>query len=96
LIIGDNEIAAGKYALKNMQSGEQESVERLRNRGAYSLMPISNPVAIPIEDHTVAGLQVAASRLVSMPGAPNRRCIQRREERRDESRRRRHECPRHE
>jgi histidyl-tRNA synthetase len=26
LIIGDNEIAAGKYALKNMQSGEQESV----------------------------------------------------------------------
>jgi histidyl-tRNA synthetase len=26
LIIGDNEIAAGQYALKNMQSGEQETV----------------------------------------------------------------------
>lgn len=26
LIIGDNEIAAGEYALKNMQSGEQETV----------------------------------------------------------------------
>jgi len=68
--------------------------ERLRNRGAYSLMPNTNPVAIPIEDHTVA----TAFRL------PHRDCrldargseyggIQRREERRDESRRRRHECP---
>jgi histidyl-tRNA synthetase len=26
LIVGDNEIAAGRYALKNMQSGEQETV----------------------------------------------------------------------
>ena len=26
LIVGDNEIAAGRYTLKNMQSGEQETV----------------------------------------------------------------------
>jgi len=30
LIIGENEIAAGQYALKNMRSGEQETVERAR------------------------------------------------------------------
>ena len=28
LMVGDNEIAAGRYTLKNMQSGEQESVAR--------------------------------------------------------------------
>jgi histidyl-tRNA synthetase len=28
LIVGDNEIAAGSYTLKNMTSGEQESVTR--------------------------------------------------------------------
>jgi histidyl-tRNA synthetase len=28
LIIGDNEIAAGQYALKNMQTGEQKSVTK--------------------------------------------------------------------
>ena len=28
LIIGDNEIAAGAYALKNMTSGEQTTVSR--------------------------------------------------------------------
>jgi histidyl-tRNA synthetase len=28
LILGDNEIAAGEYALKNMRSGEQRSVRR--------------------------------------------------------------------
>ena len=26
LIVGDNEIAAGRYTLKNMQSGEQQTV----------------------------------------------------------------------
>jgi histidyl-tRNA synthetase len=26
LIVGDNEIAAGQYALKNMQTGQQENV----------------------------------------------------------------------
>jgi histidyl-tRNA synthetase len=28
LIVGDNEIAAGEYALKDMQSGEQRHVAR--------------------------------------------------------------------
>jgi histidyl-tRNA synthetase len=28
LMVGENEMAAGKYALKNMQSGEQETVDR--------------------------------------------------------------------
>jgi histidyl-tRNA synthetase len=28
LIVGENEMASGRYALKNMQSGEQETVER--------------------------------------------------------------------
>jgi len=28
LIVGDNEIAAGQYTLKNMQSGEQQTVGR--------------------------------------------------------------------
>ena len=28
LIVGDNEIAAGRYTLKNMQSGEQATVVR--------------------------------------------------------------------
>ena len=28
LIVGDNEIAAGRYALKNMSTGEQENVTR--------------------------------------------------------------------
>jgi histidyl-tRNA synthetase len=28
LIVGDNEIAAGRYTLKNMQSGEQQTVGR--------------------------------------------------------------------
>jgi histidyl-tRNA synthetase len=28
LIVGENEIAAGEYALKNMQSGEQRNVAR--------------------------------------------------------------------
>ena len=28
LIVGENEIAAGRYALKNMASGEQEQVAR--------------------------------------------------------------------
>ncbi len=28
LIVGDNEMAAGQYALKNMASGEQEMIER--------------------------------------------------------------------
>jgi histidyl-tRNA synthetase len=28
LIVGDNEIAAGRYALKNMASGAQEEVAR--------------------------------------------------------------------
>ena len=28
LIVGENEIAAGRYALKNMQSGQQETVDR--------------------------------------------------------------------
>jgi histidyl-tRNA synthetase len=30
LIVGENEMAAGQYALKNMQTGEQETVERAR------------------------------------------------------------------
>jgi histidyl-tRNA synthetase len=28
LIVGENEIAAGRYTLKNMQSGEQQTVGR--------------------------------------------------------------------
>jgi histidyl-tRNA synthetase len=28
LIVGENEIAAGRYTLKNMQSGEQQTVAR--------------------------------------------------------------------
>ena len=28
LIVGDNEIAAGRYALKNMSTGEQEKLTR--------------------------------------------------------------------
>jgi histidyl-tRNA synthetase len=33
LMIGDNEIAAGTYTLKNMQSGEQQTVAADQLRG---------------------------------------------------------------
>ena len=34
LIVGDNEMAAGRYALKNMATGEQEKLTRDEDRGA--------------------------------------------------------------
>ncbi len=34
LIVGENEIAAGRYTLKNMQSGEQETVSQRRTDAA--------------------------------------------------------------
>ena len=45
LIIGDNEIAAGEYALKNMQTGEQESVsasEIAKRVGQVPVLPSKN------------------------------------------------------
>jgi histidyl-tRNA synthetase len=45
LIIGDNEIAAGKYALKNMQTGEQRTVsasEIAASVGQVPDLPSSN------------------------------------------------------
>ena len=35
LIVGDNEMAAGRYALKNMATGEQESLDARGNRRAH-------------------------------------------------------------
>ena len=43
LILGDNEIAEGRYALKNMQSGEQESVTRERISEELSRSVVTEP-----------------------------------------------------
>jgi histidyl-tRNA synthetase len=39
LIIGDNEIAAGEYALKNMQTGEQKNVSASQIADAVGQVP---------------------------------------------------------
>jgi histidyl-tRNA synthetase len=39
LIIGDNEIAAGQYALKNMQTGEQRNVTAAKIAEAVGQVP---------------------------------------------------------
>ena len=42
LIIGDNEMAAGRYALKNMATGEQQEPDARRDRRARSPRPEMN------------------------------------------------------